>query len=277
MWRRENARRWGESAPRERGRARRHGRLAGYWSAVLIADMVVGLEATNLRARVRAFEKHTHLLEGDNGSALAPSIRDVGFGADMVFLIWHTPLIKLVSFFSCLLPSSLSKISSLHDTPANEDPCALAKVWHVVSSPDTIIDGKTGRFVPSGLTNGSIYLTLCSYLLHLPQRQQSKPSLRTRTMALSITSIFDSLYSGLRKTAIDLSGYLSICLSHLPMPIPSIPCHMDTLSSILYPLSFPFLLFAPTHNFHTSQRLGCNRVRLAPWQLGSYVRLCLVG
>lgn len=64
---RENARRWGEGARRERGRARRHGRLAGYWSEVLIADMVVGLEAANLRARVRAFEKHTHLLEGDNG------------------------------------------------------------------------------------------------------------------------------------------------------------------------------------------------------------------
>ena len=81
MGRRENARRWGESARRERGGARRHGGLAGYWCEILIADMVVGLEATNLRARVRAFEKHSHLLEGNK----APSIRDAGLGAHMVF------------------------------------------------------------------------------------------------------------------------------------------------------------------------------------------------
>lgn len=47
----------------------------------MIADVVVGLEAANLRARVRAFEKHTRLLEGNK----APSIRHAGLGADMVF------------------------------------------------------------------------------------------------------------------------------------------------------------------------------------------------
>lgn len=93
-------------------------------------------------------------------------------------------------------------------------------------------------------------------------------------MALSIPSIFDSLSSGLRKTAIYLSIWLPIYLS-ISLAYAHTIYMLSYGYALLYPV--PFSLFAPTHNFHTSQRLGCNRVRLAPWQLGSYVRLCLIG
>lgn len=78
----------------------------------------------------------------------------------------------------------------------------------------------------------------------------------------------------MRKTAIYLSIWLPIYLS-ISLAYAHTIYIMSYGYALLYPFPFSFLL--PHTNFHTSQRLGCNRVRLAPWQLGSYVRLCLVG